>query len=79
MDLGARRGGATAPAGLIDGAGYFGAIPLGLGMGAVAEQAGWTTAFRMLAIVAAHARDPRRPIAYVRLQRPPRTRRAPAA
>ncbi len=54
MELGGRRGSATA-AGLIDSAGYLGAVLSGWGIGSVAERSGWTTAFQLLAIVAAGA------------------------
>ena len=54
VDLGGRRGGATA-AGLIDSAGYLGGVLAGWAVGTLAEQAGWASAFRMLAIVAAGA------------------------
>jgi OPA family glycerol-3-phosphate transporter-like MFS transporter len=51
LELGGKRGGATA-AGLIDGAGYFGAILSGFGVGRVADIHGWPMAFRLLAGVA---------------------------
>jgi OPA family glycerol-3-phosphate transporter-like MFS transporter len=54
VDLGARRGSATA-AGLIDSAGYVGAVLSGWGIGALTQTAGWTVAFRTLAGVAAGA------------------------
>jgi MFS transporter, OPA family, glycerol-3-phosphate transporter len=54
MELGGRRGSATA-AGLIDSAGYLGAVLSGWGIGSVAERSGWTTAFQLLAVVAAGA------------------------
>jgi len=54
MELGGRRGSAT-DAGLIDSAGYLGAVLSGWGIGSVAERSGWTTAFQLLAIVAAGA------------------------
>ena len=54
VDLGGRRGSATA-AGLIDSAGYLGAVLSGWGVGALAERAGWATAFRALAGVAGAA------------------------
>jgi OPA family glycerol-3-phosphate transporter-like MFS transporter len=54
MELGGRRGSATA-AGLIDSAGYFGAVLSGWGVGTLAEHRGWQAAFQALAIVAAAA------------------------
>ncbi|HTK77578.1 MAG TPA: MFS transporter [Gemmataceae bacterium] len=51
LDLGGRRGGATA-AGLIDAAGYFGAVLSGSGIGALAETYGWLAAFFALASAA---------------------------
>ena len=53
-DLGGRRAGSTA-AGLIDGAGYLGAVASGWGVGTLAERAGWAVAFRALAAVSAGA------------------------
>src|SRR5205807_7712925 len=52
LDLGGRRGGGTA-AGLIDAAGYLGAVLSGLGIGALAESQGWAAAFAALAAAAA--------------------------
>jgi OPA family glycerol-3-phosphate transporter-like MFS transporter len=54
MELGGRRGSATA-AGLIDSAGYLGAVASGWGVGALAEYRGWQAAFHTLATVAAVA------------------------
>jgi OPA family glycerol-3-phosphate transporter-like MFS transporter len=51
LDLGGKRGSATA-AGLIDSAGYLGAIASGFGVGAIAERWGWRTAFGALAVTA---------------------------
>jgi MFS transporter, OPA family, glycerol-3-phosphate transporter len=51
LDFGGRRGSATA-AGLIDSAGYLGAVLSGYAVGAVVETSGWTTAFRALALIA---------------------------
>jgi MFS transporter, OPA family, glycerol-3-phosphate transporter len=51
MDFGGRRGSATA-AGLIDTAGYVGAVYSGYAVGDVVEDAGWSAAFGSLAIVA---------------------------
>jgi OPA family glycerol-3-phosphate transporter-like MFS transporter len=52
LDLGGRRGGGTA-AGLIDSAGYLGAVLSGLGIGALAESSyGWVAAFAALAAAA---------------------------
>jgi MFS transporter, OPA family, glycerol-3-phosphate transporter len=51
MDFGGRRGSATA-AGLIDTAGYLGAVYSGYAVGDVVEDAGWSAAFGSLAIVA---------------------------
>jgi OPA family glycerol-3-phosphate transporter-like MFS transporter len=51
MDFGGRRGSATA-AGLIDSAGYLGAVLSGFAVGGLVEMAGWATAFRALATVA---------------------------
>jgi gamma-butyrobetaine dioxygenase len=48
LDLGSKRGSSTA-AGLIDGAGYLGATLSGIGIGALAQQYGWATAFGVLA------------------------------
>jgi len=52
VELGGRRGSATA-AGLIDTAGYLGAVASGLLVGALAQHQGWGAAFRLLAIVTA--------------------------
>ena len=54
VDLGGRRGSATA-AGLIDSAGYLGAVLSGWGIGTLAERVGWEMAFRALAAAAAGA------------------------
>jgi len=54
VDLGGRRGSAT-EAGLIDTAGYLGAVLSGWGIGSIAERAGWAIAFRTLAGVACGA------------------------
>jgi OPA family glycerol-3-phosphate transporter-like MFS transporter len=54
MELGGRRGSATA-AGLIDSAGYLGAVVSGWGVGTLAEQRGWQAAFQTLSTVAAAA------------------------
>jgi OPA family glycerol-3-phosphate transporter-like MFS transporter len=54
VDLGGRRGSATA-AGLIDTAGYVGAILSGYAVGTIAQRGGWDTVFRWLAIVGAVA------------------------
>jgi OPA family glycerol-3-phosphate transporter-like MFS transporter len=51
IDLGGRHGSGTS-AGLIDGAGYFGAVLSGYGFGKLAELYGWGTAFTALAGVA---------------------------
>jgi OPA family glycerol-3-phosphate transporter-like MFS transporter len=51
IDLGGRHGSGTS-AGLIDGAGYFGAVLSGYGFGKLAEVYGWGTAFTALAGVA---------------------------
>lgn len=52
LDLGGRRGSGTA-AGLIDAAGYLGAVLSGLGVGALAESTyGWVGAFVALAVAA---------------------------
>jgi OPA family glycerol-3-phosphate transporter-like MFS transporter len=51
IDLGGRHGSGTS-AGLIDGAGYFGAVLSGYGFGKLAEMYGWGTAFMALAGVA---------------------------
>jgi len=50
LDIGGKRAGATA-SGLIDGAGYFGAMLSGWGIGKLAEQFGWEGAFVSLAVV----------------------------
>jgi phosphonate degradation associated HDIG domain protein len=52
LDLGGKRGSSTA-AGLIDSAGYLGAVLSGYGIGALAQNYGWSTAFGFLAGVAA--------------------------
>lgn len=52
IDLGGKQGSSTA-AGLIDSAGYVGAILSGYGIGKLAEVYGWGTAFAALAVVAA--------------------------
>jgi OPA family glycerol-3-phosphate transporter-like MFS transporter len=51
VDLGGRRGSATA-AGLIDTAGYLGAVASGFVVGSVAQRLGWSVVFRLLACVA---------------------------
>jgi OPA family glycerol-3-phosphate transporter-like MFS transporter len=51
LDLGGKRGSATA-AGLIDSAGYLGAILSGYGVGTLADRWGWNTAFAGLAATA---------------------------
>ena len=66
MDLGGRRGSATA-AGLIDSAGYLGGVLAGWAVGTLAESAGWASAFRVLAGVAAGATAAA--VAYWALQR----------
>lgn len=52
LDLGGRKGSATA-AGLIDTAGYAGAVFSGFAVGRIVEWAGWATVFQTLAAVAA--------------------------
>jgi len=52
MRLGGREAGATA-AGIINSAGYMGAVLSGLGIGSVAQQCGWAAAFGALTAVAA--------------------------
>ena len=52
LDLGGKRGGSTA-AGMIDGAGYLGAILSGYGVGKLVEHYSWSTSFQALAGVAA--------------------------
>lgn len=51
LDLGGRRGSSTM-AGLIDSAGYFGAIISGYGVGKIAQVYGWNMVFIILAIIA---------------------------
>jgi OPA family glycerol-3-phosphate transporter-like MFS transporter len=51
LDLGGKQGASTA-AGLIDSAGYLGAIVSGYGIGSLAQNYGWQTAFLSLAGVA---------------------------
>ncbi len=51
LDLGGKRGSSTA-AGLIDGAGYLGAIFSGYGIAVMAKEYGWSGAFLFLAAVA---------------------------
>jgi OPA family glycerol-3-phosphate transporter-like MFS transporter len=51
LDFGGKRGTSTA-AGLIDSAGYFGAVLSGWGIGRIAERSGWGTALIFLVIVA---------------------------
>lgn len=51
LDLGGKVGSSTA-SGLIDAAGYIGAIASGVGVGSLAQRAGWDAAFGSLAIVA---------------------------
>ena len=48
LDLGGKRGGSTA-AGLIDAAGYLGAIVSVYGVARLAEVHGWSAGFRVLA------------------------------
>jgi len=52
IDLGGKKGSSTA-AGLIDSAGYFGAVISGMGIGFIAEEYGWRPAFGFLAGIAA--------------------------
>jgi OPA family glycerol-3-phosphate transporter-like MFS transporter len=52
LDFGGRRGSATA-AGLIDTAGYLGAVLSGFAVGRIVETSGWPSAFRALAAIAA--------------------------
>jgi OPA family glycerol-3-phosphate transporter-like MFS transporter len=52
LSLGGKRGSSTA-AGLIDGAGYLGAVLSGWGIGSLAQRYGWSVAFIVLAGVAA--------------------------
>lgn len=52
VDFGGRRGSATA-AGLIDTAGYLGALASGVVVGSVAQHLGWSVVFRLQAAVAA--------------------------
>lgn len=52
VELGGRLGSATA-AGLIDTAGYIGAVLSGAAVGVLVQHSGWTTAFRLLAFVTA--------------------------
>ena len=54
LDFGGRRGSATA-SGLIDSAGYLGAVLSGYAIGTLVERTDWATAFRALATVAAAA------------------------
>ena len=51
LDFGGKRGSSTA-AGLADTAGYLGAIISGYGVGAIADEHGWSAAFATLAGVA---------------------------
>ena len=51
LDLGGKVGSSTT-SGLIDAAGYLGAIASGIGIGSLAQRAGWDAAFGSLAIVA---------------------------
>ncbi len=51
LDLGGKVGSSTT-AGLVDAAGYLGAIASGIGIGSLAQRAGWDAAFGSLAIVA---------------------------
>ncbi|MDE2835201.1 MAG: MFS transporter [Bacteroidota bacterium] len=51
LDLGGKVGSSTA-SGLIDAAGYLGAIASGVGIGSLAQRAGWDAAFGSLAVVA---------------------------
>ena len=50
LDLGGKVGSSTA-SGLIDAAGYLGAIASGIGIGSIAQRAGWDAAFGLLAVV----------------------------
>ena len=50
LDLGGKVGSSTT-SGLIDAAGYLGAIASGIGIGSLAQRAGWDAAFGSLAIV----------------------------
>ena len=52
VDFGGRRGSATA-AGLIDTAGYLGAVASGVLVGSLAQRFGWSVVFRLQAFVAA--------------------------
>lgn len=54
LDFGGRRGSATA-SGLIDSAGYLGAVLSGYAVGTLVERTDWATAFRALATVAVAA------------------------
>lgn len=54
LDFGGKRGSSTA-AGLADTAGYLGGIVSGYGVGAIADERGWSAAFEALAVVAAGA------------------------
>ena len=51
LDLGGKHGSATT-AGLVDGAGYIGALASGWGIGRIAQEYGWSTAFHVLAGIA---------------------------
>jgi OPA family glycerol-3-phosphate transporter-like MFS transporter len=51
LDVAGKRGAATA-AGIIDGAGYLGATASGYVLGKLADQAGWSAAFDVIAAVA---------------------------
>ena len=51
LDLGGKVGSSTT-SGLIDAAGYIGAIASGIGIGSLAQRAGWDAAFGSLAVVA---------------------------
>lgn len=52
IDLGGKKGSSTA-AGLVDSAGYLGAVISGLGIGIIAEEYGWSQAFGFLGGVSA--------------------------
>lgn len=54
IEIGGKAGSATV-AGLVDGAGYLGGIAAGWGIGAIAQNYGWSTAFGCLAAVASVA------------------------
>ena len=54
VDFGGRRGSATA-VGLIDTAGYVGAVLSGYAVGSTAQSGGWDMVFRSLALIGAVA------------------------